>query len=149
MRRQHTGRGTGTGVIGPDWSRAHRAAASGTHTAGCSIRHQGSTTGPIDPATGVRSSTANPAHYTGSCAVTQLPADQTPEAGEETVPTTVYIVALDWDAAPATRVGDIVTVTGAGPNGDPTLTGVHLRVDSIARDSLAWERVLRCSENQS
>lgn len=149
MRRQHTGRGTRSGVVGPDWARAHRTTASATHTAACSIRHAGGTTGTINPTTGVRETTANTAHYTGPCAVTQLPGDQTPQAGEETVPTTVYTVALDWDAAPAVRVGDIVTITAAGPNGDPTLTGVRLQVDSIDRDSLAWERILRCSENQS
>lgn len=148
MRRQHTGR-PGSKVVRDDWATGHRVAANQTHTAACSIRHTGGTAArPIDQATGRKTITPGAVHYTGPCSVTQL-TEQAPDAADETVPTAYYVVGLAWDAAPDTREGDLVTVTAAGPNGDPTLTGKTLRVASIGRDSLSWERIFRCTENQS
>lgn len=140
----------GTEVIPTGWSAAHRPTTEGTHTSVCTIRHPGRTVGAFDPATGTYPGLARAGHYTGPCRVQRLPAlEQTPEVADEQVPTVGYIVAVAWDAAPGVAVGDVVTITSPGPNGDPTLAGVDLVVGSFARGSLSWERVLRCTENQS
>lgn len=149
MRRQHTGRPRGA-ILPDTWAAAHRTAAATTHTAACTIRHPGGTPGPFDPETGQRPTTPHPPHYTGPCSALQEPAgEQTPDTADETVPTVDYLVSIGWDAAPEVIVGDLVTITDPGPHGDPTLTGRTLLVDAIGRDSLSWERVLACSENQS
>lgn len=149
MRRQHTGRDAAQ-VLGPHWADAHRAAAEGTHTAACTIRHPGVNPGAtFDRATGSYTQAAKAAHYTGPCMVDVSTAAATPDAAEETVPTIEVLVAIAIGSAPATDVGDLVTITSPGPHADQSLAGVVLQVESIDRSSLAWERILRCSENQS
>ncbi|NUS58674.1 MAG: hypothetical protein HOV66_28055 [Streptomycetaceae bacterium] len=147
--RQHTGR-PGSRLLRDDWATAHRATANRTHTAACTIRHPGGTAGPVDQATGRKAITAAAAHYTGACAVVSLPtAGQTPDVADETVTVVTCQVTLAWDAAPDTTEGDLITITAPGPHGDPALAGKTLRVASIGRDSMSWERIFSCTEDQS
>lgn len=149
MARQHTGR-PGATPIHPDFTDAHRAVAEATHTAACTIRHPGGTASALDPVTGRRTIAPNAPHYTGPCSISRLPASETtPVAGEEVVPSVQFLVAIGWDAAVSTVVGDTVTITSPGPHADAMLAGVQLVVASSDHDSVSWERVLRCTQNQS
>jgi hypothetical protein len=141
----------GTEVIPTGWSDAHRPVVDQTHVSVCSIRHPGGTAGTFDPDTlQYVGGTANAAHFAGPCRVEDLPADeQFRVVADEQIPLVGYVVILAYDAAPAAKVDDIVTITTVDDNGDPTLVGKQLVVDSIKRSSLAWERVLICTENQS
>lgn len=140
-----------TRVIPDGWAAHHRPTVDATHLSSCNVRHPGGTAGTFNPATGNDDGgSANSPHYTGPCRVEDLPADEQFRvvAGEE-VPTVGYAVILAYDAASGVKVDDIVTITGVDDNGDPSLVGKSLVVDSIKRSSLAWERVLVCTENQA
>lgn len=148
MKRQSTGRGTA--VIHRDFTDALRTRADATHTSTCSIRHLGGTAGAFNEATGKKDLIPFPAHFTGACLVERLPASETdPVAGDEQVPTLTFTVAVGAEDAPATVTGDLILVTAVDGNGDLSLVGKTLTVDSIDRDSITAERVFRCSENQS
>lgn len=148
MALVHNGR-PGSKPIHPRFTEAHRPAAEAEHTAACTIRHPGGTEGALNATTGRKTVTPHPAHYTGPCSATYLTDQAVPQGGEETLPTMQVEVAIAVDAAPDLAVDDVLVVTDVGPHGDPSLAGVSLIVDAIARDSIALETVLRCRENQS
>lgn len=148
MNRQSTGRGTA--VIHPDFTAALRTRADATHTTTCSIRHTGGVVGSFNEATGKKDVIPFAPHFVGACLVERLPASETdPVAGDEQVPTLTYTVAVGAEDALSTVTGDLVTFTAVDDNGDGTLVGKVMTVDSIDRDSITAERVFRCSENQS
>lgn len=140
----------GTTVIPTGWSAAHRPVVDGTQTATCTIRKPGGTRGPFDQTTGEYQITPNPAHYDGPCRLQMMPAlEQNPVTGDEQVPTATYLVTIPWDASPELAVDDVVTFIDPGPEGDPTLAGVAMRVRSFSRGSLTWERDIYVTDNLS
>lgn len=151
MNRHHTGSGRRT-VIPPDWAAHHRGAADQTHLVTCSIRHpKAGTPGTFNATTGgyVGASTAA-AHFTGPCRVTDvIRAKGLRVIASEEIPEAGYMLILAVGDAPEVTVDDIVTFPQVDDNGDPTLVGKTMAVDSIRRSSLSFERVLFCSENQS
>lgn len=137
---QHTGR-PGTEVLPAAWSTGHRPAVEAALTAACSIRHPGGTAGGFNATTGASTTTPFAAHYAGPCSVEVLPAlEQAAVTGDQQVTTLGYRVTVAYDAAPALKVGDLVTITAVDANGDPSLVGQVLKVQSFARGSVAWER---------
>lgn len=147
MRRHHAGSGRRS-VIGAAWSAHHRPVVAGTLTATCEIRHPGGTQGDFDPTTGTRPTTPHPAHYAGPCRVQVLPAlEQEALTGDQQVTTVGYRVTITYDDAPELDVDDLVKITAVDDNGDPTLVGQVLKVQSFARGSLAWERDISCVDD--
>lgn len=148
--RHHTGSGRRQ-VIPTDWAEHHRPTATAALNATCSIRHTGGTQGTFNAGTGTYTGgSANAAHYTGVCGVADLPAaERALVIASEEVPSVGYRLDLPIDAAPELRVDDIVTITSVDDNGDPSLVGKVLSVESIHRSSLAFNRAAFCTENQS
>lgn len=152
MRPQQALGRPGTPVIPANWSDAPRNVMAGTRTGACELRHPGAATGPFDPDTGKYPGAPNDAYWTGTCRIQAAPVfggGQEDTAGEP-VTTVAYLVAVDLEAddpSDQVRVGDLLTVTGLDDNGDPTLVGRDLPVQSIARGTLAWERDLVCVDH--
>lgn len=137
---QATGR-PGTPVIPTAWSEAPRTVVEAALTGTCEIRHPGGTPGVFDPVTGTKPVTPFPAYFTGPCTVQVLPAlEQQAMSGGQQVTTVGYRVTVAYDAAAALKVGDLVKVTAVDANGDPTLVGQVLKVQSFNRGTVAWER---------
>jgi hypothetical protein len=139
----------GTPVIPADWSTAPRIVMAGTRTGQCGLRHPGAATGAFDPATGTYPGAERTAYWTGSCRIQATPifGGRPEDAAGEAITTVAYLVAVDLDAddpADQLRVGDLVRVSALDDNGDQTLIGRDLTVQSIARGTLAWERDLVC-----
>lgn len=128
-----------------------RPVAGAFLTSTCTIRAPGGTPGTFNKTIGEYVGGSTPApHFTGACSVEDLPAaERSLLAADEQIPAVGYLVTLAHNAAPATAVGHVVTITAPGPNGDPTLAGTELRVESIERGSRTWTRALICTENQS
>lgn len=151
MQRHHLGSGRRS-VIPEDWSGHHRPALAGTRTATVALRRPGGTPGAFDPVTGTRPSTPFPAYYglgisEPNARIQVLPSnDQVRLAGEQEISTLGYQVTLDH-AIDGIQIDDLVTVTAVDDNGDQGLVGRELRVESIERGSLHWERRLLCSDN--
>jgi hypothetical protein len=138
----------GTRVYGDGWADHHRPVVSQTQTATCTIRPPGGTLGAFDPDTGERPTTPYAAHYTGTCSVEALGAvEQEAITGSQELTSRIYRVTLDFDAAPDTDIGHLVTIGSVGRNGDPTLAGKTLTVESFVRGTTVWDRELLCSEN--
>lgn len=149
--KSHHGR-PGTTVIPSGWSAHHRPVVEATLQSTCAIRHAGGTTAEdFDRENLVYpEEAAAAAHWTGACTVTDLTdAGGTTLAGDQVIPTATYLVEVAHDAASETAIDDVITITAAGPNADPTLAGVELVVESIGRASRAWTRAFFCTENQS
>lgn len=145
--RQAQGR-PGTPVMPADWSAGHRPVVEAAFTASCEIRHPGGSSTSIDPVTGQTVRTPFPAHYAGPCSVEILHAlEQEALTGDQQVTTLGYRVTITFDAAPQLRVDDLVKITAVDDNGDPTLVGQALKVQSFARGSLAWERDINCVDD--
>lgn len=144
MPRQQQAQGRpGTPVLPAAWSAGHRPVVEATYTAACEIRHPGGTAPTFNATTGASSSTPNAAHYAGPCDVEVLPAlEQAAVTGDQQVTTLGYRVTVAYDAAPQLKVGDLVKITAVDDNGDPTLVGQVLKVQSFARGSVAWERYI-------
>lgn len=122
---------------------------AGTRTAQCGLRHPGAASGAFDPATGTYPGTPNAAYWTGTARIQAAPVFGGGErdAAGEPITTVAYLVAVDLDAddpVDQIRAGDLLDLTSLDGNGDQTLAGRTLTVQSIARGSLAWERDLVC-----
>lgn len=135
-------------VIPAGWSAHHRPVVNDTFGATIAVRRPGGTPGEFDPETGQTTTTPHDAHYTGGARIQVLPAlDQERVTGDQEVTTLGYRVAVAHDAAvePAdgtSVVGCLVLVTAVDANGDASLVGRTLTVESLERGSLAWERDL-------
>lgn len=151
LPKQSVGR-PGTPVIPADWSVAPRIVMASTRTGTCSLRHPGAATGPFNPTTGTYPGAQHAAYWSGTCRVQVQPVfggGEKDTAGEA-VTEVAYLVAVDLDAddpADEIRIGDLLTVSALDDNGDPTLVGRGLTVQSVARGSLAWERDLVCVDH--
>lgn len=149
MRAQQSVGRPGTPVIPAAWSQAPRVVMAGTRTAQVALRHPGAATGDFDPATGTYPGAQNAAYWTGTARVQASPVfgGGAKDIAGEAVTEVAYLVAIDVtadDPAGALQVGDLVDVTALDDNGDLSLVGRTLTVQSIARGSLAWERDLVC-----
>lgn len=146
MLRHHNGSGRRV-AIPEDWSAHHRPILTGTHTATVTLRRPGGTAGSFDPITGSRPVTPFTAYYTGAARVQVLsPTEQESLAGEQEVSTLRYSVTLDHEVT-GVQLDDLLRITEVDDNGDTTLVGRDLAVESIERGSLHWERRLLCSDN--
>jgi len=148
-RPRHAQGRPGTRVIPADWSATHRPVTAKTMTATCSIRHPGGTPGEFDPETGTTPVVPYPPHAPALSTRIQVLSlqDQEAIAGDEQVSTVAYLVTIDATAAAELALDDLVKVDTVDANGDPTLVGRELSVDSLTRGSLVWERDLICTDN--
>lgn len=150
MRSQQALGRPGTPVIPPRWSDAPRAVVAKTRTGCCELRHAGSTPGEFDPSNGTYpDAQEHPAYWSGTCRIQVAPifGGGQEDAVGEPVTTVGYLIAVDLDAddpADEVRVGDLVKVTVLDDNGDQSLVGRDLTLQSVARGTLAWERDLVC-----
>lgn len=146
MQRHHTGSGR-RAVIPPDWSAHHRQVVDETHTATVTLRRPGGTRGAFDRASGTYPMTPNAVYFTGPARI-QVLADtaQVALVAEQESSSLRYAVMLDH-AASGIQLDDLCTVTAVDDNGDASLVGRDLTVESIARGSLHWERRLICTDD--
>jgi hypothetical protein len=143
MLRHHVGSGR-RGPIGNEWARAYRTVANGTHTCVVELRRPGGTRGVFDPVTGTWGTTAAEAYYTGKARVQMISdSDLKRISADQQISALFYRVSLDHNVV-GTELGDRVTVLSIDDNGDPDLVGRTLKVDTIVRASLHWERQLVC-----
>lgn len=146
MLRHHTGSGR-RAVIPADWSGHHRGVLDGTRTATVALRPPGGTPGVFDPATGTKPNTPFPTYYTGTARIQVLDAgEQDRVVAEQQVSTLGYAVTLDHEVS-GIELGHLVRITEVDDNGDATLVGRDLTVESIERGSLHWERRLLCTDD--
>lgn len=140
----------GTPVIPPGWAAHHRPVVVKTMTGTVSIRRPG-TKSTFDPATGATTATEYEPHHIGPARLQVLSlADQEALAGGQEVSTVAYLVTVEHDAATAGidfGLGDLVKVDAVDDNGDSTLVGRELTVESLTRGSLVFERDLYCTDN--
>lgn len=139
---------TGTEVIPTGWAAALRPTLEATHTTTITWRHPGATTvGTFDPDSLGKETTPTGAYATGTARVQVLsPAGQDVLVAEDEVQVVGYQVTVDVDTTDY-LVGDIGKVTAVDTDADPTLAGKELRIESVARGSHVFERVLICVEN--
>lgn len=141
----------GTSVIPADWADSHRPVIAKTLGATIAFRHPGGTTGPLDPDTDQPTYVPNPPYQTGKCRIQVLArADQQKtDVADQPVQKVGYLVVVDTtdeDLAHPITVDDLGDITAVDANGDPTLVGRTLVVDSIARGSIVWERDIYCTD---
>jgi hypothetical protein len=128
----------GTAVIPAAWENQHRPVAEKTMTAGCTIRHPGGTK-TFDAATGLTTTTPLIPYYTGICRVQALAVgDSRVQVAEQQVTSASYLISVPADVSEV-ATDDQVTITGST---DLSLTGKTLRVTSVQRGSLRFERDL-------
>ncbi|MDI3330700.1 MAG: DUF6093 family protein [Micrococcus sp.] len=135
-------------AIPAGWADHHRPVAVSTMTGICKVN--GPDGPPVWP-----SETPSPGETYAidvPCRVQQQVGEQTVEAAAQQVSTKDYLVTLPLDAfpdLPVTDEGPYVTVTGYKPghDGDPTLIGRRLKVTSVQRGTLVWERDLICTDD--
>lgn len=139
-------------VIPTGWAAAHRPVAVSTmtgvgdlHAADLPPRYPAT-----EPTPGPRYATALP------CRVQQLEREQDATAAGQQVTTRQYLVTLPVSEVPAVGLalnasGPWFTLTGYLPgraqDGDPSLVGRALKVISIQRGTLLWERDLICEDD--
>lgn len=136
----------GTGVIPTGWAAAHRPTLAATHTVTIAWRAPGGTVGAFDPATLDKTVTPAVAYATTLARVQVLsPQGQDVLVAEDDVTVVGYQVTVDVGTTDY-KVGHIGKVTAVDDNADPTLAGKSLRIESVARGSHVFERVLICVE---
>lgn len=129
-------------MIPSSWEAEHATVAGKTRTVTCTIRPPASTPAKINPDLSYTPTWRPDAAYEGTCRVQALNnQDRTRLFGDEYQSTTIYLVAIDYEA---TGIGDgfLVEVTESN---DPDLGGKQ-RLVVIASDlgSLRFERDLYC-----
>jgi hypothetical protein len=128
----------GTQVIPAAWETHHRGVAEKTMTAVCTIRHPGGTR-TYNDVTGLTSVTPNFPYFTGPCRVQALAVgDSRVAVAEQQVTSASYLISVPAVVSEV-AVDDQVTVTSST---DPSLTAKTLRVTSVQRGSLRFERDL-------
>lgn len=119
-----------------------RAAAERLMVDACVIR-QPSTTGALDPDTGLRPETPGAVVYTGKCKVQTYEAhESTPESGAHQY--TVQRLSLHIPATVAVDVDYIATITASVL--DPNLVGKRFRVAGFLHKSFATANRLQVEE---
>lgn len=136
-----------TRVIHPDWSPHHRATAESTMTVGVRITRAGTGEGTYNPGTG---QTDPPAPTEVAACQARIQArtagDRIARVGDQTVTLRGYLVPVPVDAGDI-RVDDRIEVTSVGPDEDPQLLGLQLRVLDVLYGSQVWERDLICEDD--
>lgn len=135
-------------VIPAGWQAAHRPTAESTMTGVCRIH---TADGPPE----YPSQTPTPgALYADGvpCRIQQQVGERDAEAATQQVHTRDYLVTVPlalFPDVPVTDTGPYLTLTGylPGHDGDPTLVGRALKVTSIQRGTLLWERDLVCTDD--
>lgn len=131
----------GSRVIPAGWEARHRPVLATTRTATITFKRLSGT--PVfDPETGT---TTQPTVtvYSGTCRIQALTDERTVEAGAQNISLRRYRVSLEVEASDI-QVDDVGTVDTAG---DPSLAGRPLRVISVERGSLLFERDLIVTDN--
>ncbi|MEO9246463.1 DUF6093 family protein [Citricoccus nitrophenolicus] len=135
-------------VIPPHWQDHHRPVAESTMTALCRVH------GPDGPPVWPDVTPSPGPVYAADvpCRVQQQVGEQSAEAATQEVHTRDYLVTVPlsrFPDLPVTDSGPYITVTGYKPGheGDPHLIGRRLKVNSIQRGSLVWERDLVCTDD--
>lgn len=146
MLRHHEGSGR-LPVVGTGWSAHHRPVANATHTCTISMRRPGGTKGAFDPAPSTYPVTPSAPYYTGKARI-QMVSDSDLKrliAGQD-IGTLAYRVSIDHNVG-GIELEDLVTITAIDENGDASLVGRSLTVDTVTRSSLHWERVMVCIDD--
>ncbi|RHA38736.1 DUF6093 family protein [Cellulomonas rhizosphaerae] len=136
-----------TTVIHPDWAAHHAGVAEGGMNATCSITH-GGTGGDWDPELGATPGTPT-VTYTGRCSVDYAATQaRDADAADQTITSRSVLVGLPRSAA-AQANGARVKITAVDGNGPHALVGRVLTVGSVAADSLTFEQLLECTDDQA
>jgi hypothetical protein len=137
----------GSHVLHPRWAEQSAPVAEGFLEDTVALRKPGGIAGAFDANTGGQASTQNAAYWAGSASVQVLPGlEQVREQAGQQVSTLAYRVSVERDA-PEPAVGDVLTVTAAGPNSDPLLAGRAMTVRSVETGSAHWTRDLVCTDD--
>lgn len=147
MIRHHTGSGRAT-VIPADWAAHHRPVAAGGMTATIAIRLPGGTPS-FNEETGQTTTTPFAPYLSGRARIQVAPVFGGGEtvAGGQEITTVSYLVALELEGSDAIAVNHLVDVMGVDDNGGTDLVGRTLKVESVARGSLLFERDLVCIDD--
>ncbi|WP_256376004.1 DUF6093 family protein [Citricoccus sp. K5] len=135
-------------VIPPEWQQHHRPVAESTMTGLCRVH--GADAPPVWPDV---EPSPGPAYASDvPCRVQQRTGEREAEVVSQDVSTREYLVTLPLSRMPdltVTGSGPYITVTGYKPghDGDPHLIGRRLKVTSIQRGTLVWERDLTCLDD--
>ena len=156
MAAQHGGRMAVVGlnntkIIPAGWEAHHRPVPVGAMTGICVVR-EADLPGEYPDFT---ATPGRPLSKQVPCRVQQLQREGRANTVGGMTDTRGYQITIPLDTWPVgvevTDTGPIVTVTGyqAGHDGDPDLIGRALRVTNMQRGTLAWERVLYCTDDLS
>lgn len=130
-------------VLPPLWQQHHRPIAESTMTGLCRVH--GASGPPVWPS---QEPSQGPVYAENvPCRVQRIAGDREAEAATQQVTTAQYLATVPLDMfpdLPVTDTGPHLTVTGYKPGhaGDPHLIGRPLKVTSIQRGTLVWERDL-------
>lgn len=135
-------------VIPAGWQAAHRPVAVSTMTGLCRVHGpDGAPVWPYEhPTPGTMYAEDVP------CRVQRIAGDRTADVATQQVTTAEYLLTVPLESfpdVPVTDTGPYVTLTGYAPGheGDPTLVGRRLKVTSIQRGTLVWERDLTVTDD--
>ncbi|MFC5268463.1 DUF6093 family protein [Kribbella qitaiheensis] len=131
----------GSRVIPAGWEARHRPVLATTRTATITFKRLSGA--PVfDPETGTTTQPMTTV-YSGTCRIQALTDDRVVEAGAQNISLRRYRVSLEVEAIDL-QVDDVGTVDTAD---DPSFVGRGLRVTSVERGSLLFERDLICTDS--